>query len=81
MSVHAIRDSVIPIGEPDPDIVSWLETLLDDAKRGEVRAIAFVALKEPGIMKLWFKSNGFLSNSLVGACRRLESKLVSEIEQ
>ena len=42
--VIAFRDTVL-VGEPNPEIVETLERLLDEARSGELRGIAYAACK------------------------------------
>lgn len=75
-----IRSGVVPLGVPDPDIVTWLEVLLEDAKRGDIRAIGVVALKEADVMKCWCRANPPLGNALLGAVQRLSDRITRALE-
>ena len=79
MTIHALYPGDTPPNEPDPQIVAWCEQLLADAKAGEIRALAFVALREPGISKRWFKAQSRLGTSVLGTMRILEAEIIEEL--
>lgn len=76
MSVTSIRPDLVPPGEVDPDMIEALEALLAKARAGEVRALAYVALREPDMTVRWFRTHPGLGNATVGLLTRLTHDLM-----
>ena len=74
--VHGIR-GYVPPGTPDPGIVAELESLLEDARRGKVRALAYVALAAPDSWLTRYKVPGFLLNATLGAIERMKARILA----
>lgn len=69
ISLHG--DAPLPV-EPDPNIVGICEDLLGRAKRGEVAAIAMVAVDPGGIPVIdWWRTSSASGFVLVGGVARL----------
>ena len=78
--VVSIRGDYLVPGEVDPDLVTYLEGLLADARTGNIRAFALVAMKEASKMRQWLTAQPPLSNALLGAIGRLQHRLAHSIE-
>jgi hypothetical protein len=79
-NIVSMRGDIVPPGKPDPDIIKWLEALLADARAGDIRAIAFVALRDVDTMKCWYRAHPPFSNALIGGVQRLGSRLLRAVE-
>ena len=79
-TVVPLREGINPPGEADPGIVGALEELLEKARAGEIRALAFAALERPDRGVWWFKINSPLGDSLVGLLSRLTHRAVCAVE-
>lgn len=69
------------VQQADPNIVRYLEMLLEDAKAGDIRALAVVALKEPDVMKCWYHCKSPFSNALLGGAQRLVWRITEALDQ
>ena len=78
--VSVVKDKE-PVDQADPKIVKYLEMLLEDAKSGDIKAIAIVALKEPDMMKCWYRCKSPFSNALLGAAQRLVGHILTDLNK
>lgn len=70
--------SIVP-GEPDPDIIEVVEDLLDEAKSGKLRGIAFGAVKTGNALSTgWVGSDG-TRDSLSTSVTLLHHRFVATI--
>lgn len=79
MSVHSLHSDVPP-GEPDQEIIDRLEFLLDEARAGEIRAIAFVAIKDEMLSKTWFKAHAPFGHHLLGRLHHCALQIATRLE-
>ena len=47
MTVVAFKDCV-PLGQPDPELIERIESILEEAKSGELRGIAYALVRTDG---------------------------------
>lgn len=71
----------VPAGVADPEIVAEAEWFLEQAKAGNVRAFAIVAVNGPNTSRRWFKAFPPYGDKLLGVIRRLEHDLLLAVEQ
>ena len=79
-NVVTLSGDVAP-NEVDSEIVDRLEGLLAKARAGEIRAIAFVGMRQPDIRVWWYKAHPPFGNALLGAICRLEYDLAEELNR
>lgn len=79
MSVVAFKGS-IPPGQPNPDMVETLEGLLEQAKSGELRGIAYATIRTGDVTGTgWEGSDGsrhWLSSAILMLHHRYAAALV-----
>ncbi len=70
-----------PGGSPDDEIVRHLEALLQEARTGNVRGVAFAVMSDAGRFRIWFKAEPAMGNALIGVVRRMEDRLLRTVEE
>ena len=79
-TVVPLRDGITPPGEADPVIVQALEQLLEKARAGEVRGLAYAVLDRPDRGEWWFRVNAPLQLALIGYLQLLNRQAMCVVE-
>lgn len=75
-NVKAINGHIVP-GEPNPQVVALLEKALDEARKGEISAVAIATLSPDGCSySEWAHKADYYA--LLGAVARLQQRLVCD---
>jgi len=73
--IKAIHGAVIK-GQPDPEIIAMLERLLENAKSGDIRAMAYAAHDGGDLAFIGWECGAFF-HQLVSACALLNHGILS----
>lgn len=66
--------------EPDEEIVEFLETLLDQARSGDLQSIVIATADKNGTPTVSMKMDRGAAAALIGAIRVAEKQLINAIE-
>lgn len=70
------------VGEPPARLIKAIEHLLEAAKRGEIEAVAYVAIQPEGNSMFYFYDDGVRDlNVLVGSTTLLAHKALKYVDQ
>ena len=79
-NIVAINSAVVPEGQPNPEIIERLESLLEDARAGDIRAISYVAVRSDYCARSWFYAQPLFGTTLLGWLCRLKHSLTESVE-